>query len=291
MLTVVTGDRALLGALQCGTTIPTDIRIEVKMPSTPLAAQRPTAGSRHKAAPRAKLALAITAAALVLGAILMRVPSPRRPGTAADQAKRLTQAPNSPPQPKPVAATGVPAEARGRPAHAGHVSRAEPDATAIVAPPGAPYIVPAGRSPIPQPGQTIIKPLAAGRLGEATLSFGTGRLHTASRRSPGLAPGPAPRIVPWREADQHLGQTITAEGRVLNARNIGDYCFLNFTRYWRGEFSIVILKKAFTDIPGKPEHHYLHKTIRVTGQVGAHRDRPQIRVYDAKQIRIVDSPR
>ena len=235
MLTAVTGGRALLGALQCGTTIPTDIRIEVKMPSTPRAAQRPTAGSRHKAAQRVKLALAVTAVALALGAILMRVPSPRRPGTAAGQAKRMTQASNSPPQPKPVAATGVPAEARGRPGHTGHDSRAEPDATALVAPPGAPYIVPAGR------------------LGEVALPFGTGRRHTASRRSPELAPGPAPQIVPWR-----------------------------------GEFSIVILKKAFTDIPDKPKHHYLHKTIRVTGQVEAHRDRPQIRVYDAKQIRIVD---
>ena len=47
-------------------------------------------------------------------------------------------------------------------------------------------------------------------------------------------------------------------------------------------------EQAYPQIPGgKPEAYFLNKTVRVTGRVRLHRNRPQIQVRDAEQIEVV----
>ena len=39
---------------------------------------------------------------------------------------------------------------------------------------------------------------------------------------------------------------------------------------------------------GRPDPYFLDKTVRVTGEVSAHRGRPQIKVNDKDQITVVE---
>lgn len=158
------------------------------------------------------------------------------------------------------------------------------------------YLAEAGRSPIPQPGETFDEPLPAPLL--VRLS------PIAPERLPGRQRGNGPGgveadidtvpdaplpVVPWDEAKGHVGQNIVAAGEIVDATNIGNLTFLNFHEDWRDKFYIVVFKEAYPGVPGgKPESYYLDKTIRVTGRVDLHRGRPQIKVYDADQIEVVE---
>lgn len=159
-----------------------------------------------------------------------------------------------------------------------------------------PYIVDAGRSPIPQPGEVFTQPLPAPlliRLSPIAPDRLTGR-HRDS--GPGgveadieTAPDAPRPIVPWNEAKAYVGDTIIVEGEIVDATNIGNLTFLNFHKDWRDKFYVVVFKQAYPGVPGgDPAKHYLDQTIRVTGRVDLHKGRPQIKVYDADQIKVMD---
>ncbi|MFW6336481.1 MAG: hypothetical protein ACOC3G_05075 [Phycisphaeraceae bacterium] len=162
-------------------------------------------------------------------------------------------------------------------------------------PDGEPYIVDAGRSPIPQPGETFdeplpapllirLSPIAPDRLPGRDRGSGPGGVEADVDTAPD-APRP---VVEWDEAKDYVGDTIIVEGEIVDANNIGNLTFLNFHEDWRDKFYIVVFKQAYPGVPGgDPAKHYLDKTIRVTGRVDLHRDRPQMKVYDADQIEVV----
>jgi len=139
----------------------------------------------------------------------------------------------------------------------------------------ATYTVPAGRSPIPRPGETFPDgPIPAKRLAPETT-------RTAEPPAPG-------EVVPWGRAHQHVGQRITVKGRIVNTHNTGSVCFLNFDHNWQDKFYLIVFEDAFADIPRDPADHFRNKTIRATGKVHTHKGRPQIRITNANQIEIVD---
>lgn len=144
-------------------------------------------------------------------------------------------------------------------------------------PPTAPYIVAAGRSPIPRPGETITTPIPAEKLTRP-------EPVTISTRPPPTG------VVPWNEAHQYVGQTITIEGTVVNASKRPSICFLNFIRNWHGKFYVVVFPDLFDAWPASPEKHFLNKVIRVRGRVVLYRQRPQIQVRRKEQIELVNRP-
>lgn len=163
-------------------------------------------------------------------------------------------------------------------------AKPQADAPADTAPPpasvGEPYIAPAGRSPLPMPGEGVAPPMPAGRLiDQAEYEW----------EPPESSTLPAPDgPVAWTEAHKYLGQTITVKGTIVDANNIGQICFLNYDPDWQDKFYIALFKEAFDLLPDPPEQHYLNKTLLVTGKVTLHRDRPQIEVHDVSQIEVVE---
>ncbi|MCE9591270.1 MAG: hypothetical protein K8S99_12175 [Planctomycetes bacterium] len=149
-------------------------------------------------------------------------------------------------------------------------------ATAIAPANGA-----AGRSPLPQPGETIAQPFPANRL-DGQSADPTSPLPTTTIRPP--------PVVPWTLAAQHVDETVTVEGEVVDTYNTGTVCFLNFTRDKKGDFYIIIFQEALKGWPGPPQDYFLNKTIRVTGQVMPHNARTQIRVRNPSQIKLVEEP-
>lgn len=143
------------------------------------------------------------------------------------------------------------------------------------APAHTPAYVPAGRSPLAQPGETIVKPIP----------LQTPQQVTAAQP----APPPAGQAVPWNEAARYVGQSVTVEGAIVATHNTGSVCFLNFTTEPRGgdKFYLITFKDNFGDWPAPPEVHFLNKTVRATGRIDLHNGRPQLKVKDKQQIEII----
>lgn len=140
---------------------------------------------------------------------------------------------------------------------------------------GQPYLCAAGRSPIPNEGERFDKPIPAKRLvddqGDKVLA-----------ENPD---GP----VGWGAAHNYVGQRITVEGTIVNTYNHqGNVCFLNFSEQWRGKFYLPVFKEVFAELPAPPEEFFLNKTLRVTGKVTLHRNRPNIEIHSLKQIEIIE---
>jgi hypothetical protein len=148
-------------------------------------------------------------------------------------------------------------------------------AWALTSPRGMTYLAAAGRSPIPNVGEEIAKPLPFVWLEKPAAQVSTD------------TPGD---VVPWYEAELHVGQTITIEGTIVHASNTGSVCFLNFDPNWREHFYVIIFADAFPMLPDKPELFYMDKKIRVTGQVYRRGGRAQMRIEKENwaQISVVE---
>ena len=147
------------------------------------------------------------------------------------------------------------------------------DSPALAAISSTPYLLPAGRSPLPQPNETFGKPMGYTRLEQVPPD----RLINTDRP-----------VVPWYHAKEHMGQTLIVEGRIVHTRHVGSACFLNFSSDRRDSFYVVLFGASLDVWPQSPQGYFLNKTIQVRGTVTTYRKRPQIRVDHASQITIVD---
>lgn len=182
----------------------------------------------------------------------------------------------TPAEPETVAGESTPAMALKPPA-----DTPKPEPTqAPSAPTGEAYVAANGESPLPKHGEAEAPPIAAKRLI-------TQEAYDAAPPEASTLPAPE-GPVPWTEAHQYLGQTITVKGTVVDTNNIGQICFLNYDADWQDKFYVAMFKEAFELLPDPPETHYLNKTLLVTGKVSLHRDRPQIQVHDVSQIEVVE---
>lgn len=132
------------------------------------------------------------------------------------------------------------------------------------------YRTPAGRSPIPQPDETLGTAIKPGEFLNRQVA----------------AALPPTGVVPWHQADRYMGQTITVEGTVINTHHTGKVCFLNFARDWRGQFHIVIFAKVIGGWDQPPQVYFLNRKVRATGKVYRFEGRPQIRINNSSQITI-----
>jgi len=207
--------------------------------------------------------------ALAAGCLLSTGPAPGRIGSAVEPAgqRSLDRAES---EPAAIAVT----EARGRDAAPASLTSRSPIARST------PYVVAAGRSPIAQPGESIQGPLPARRLAKAN-----------KMAVPPPAPAPSGKAVPWHDAHRHLGQTLTVVGRIVTTHRTESVCFLNFSQQWQDKFYVVIFSDALNSWPQPPEQHFRNKKILVAGKIDTHKNRPQIRVTDPRQITIVADER
>jgi hypothetical protein len=155
---------------------------------------------------------------------------------------------------------------------------AKPAAAAVEAKPASAPAKPAGpRSPFPEPGETLDKPIPPTRLAADDAP------PSKSEDKPA-----ATGVIPWHEAHQHVGEKITVEGVIVLARNTGKVCFLNFSKDWQGKFYVIIFEDALNAWDQPPEKYFLNKKVHITGVVKERKGTPQIQVNQGSQIQVVD---
>lgn len=172
--------------------------------------------------------------------------------------------------------TGDPSNANGTPGEPDTSDTSgAPGATAVAYEPARRYLAAAGRSPYPNAGETITEPMKPRRLASG---------EAAAPPAPG-------EVLPWHRAGNHIGQTITIEGKIVAAHNTGKVVFLNFHKDWRGKFYLVLFSDAIEQINAKhgvtPDKYFLGKTIRLRGKVSSRSGSPQMQVRKADRIEVI----
>lgn len=107
---------------------------------------------------------------------------------------------------------------------------------------------------------------------------------TRARQAPA-----ASKIIPWDQADEHVGKTVTLEGRVVDVRDVrGRMVLLDFAADPAGKLTVVIEAKHFGAFTTPPAKAYKGKLIRVTGEVASYDDTPEVQVTSPEQIKVVE---
>lgn len=110
---------------------------------------------------------------------------------------------------------------------------------------------------------------------------------------PSLSSMAADSVTP-EEAAKMVGKEVTVEFKVQTTGGAANKVFLNSDSDHRSakNFTIVLEKAAQDELAkdkiDRPRDHYKGKTVQVTGKVELFKDKPQIKVTKAKQIKIID---
>jgi endonuclease/exonuclease/phosphatase family metal-dependent hydrolase len=94
-------------------------------------------------------------------------------------------------------------------------------------------------------------------------------------------------VVPFDQAQNYIGQDCLVYGTVVQTRNIGSRCFLNFHPDYRQFFTVVISQADFHKFPEPPEDLYQLKNVEVFGHVVRYGGKPEIIVTSPDQITIM----
>ena len=100
-------------------------------------------------------------------------------------------------------------------------------------------------------------------------------------------------VIPWDKAAEHVGETRTVEGPVVDTKyastSRGTPTFLNVGKSYPdpARFTVVIWGRNRNKFPELPEVLYRGRTIRVTGLISIYRGSPQIEVTEPSAISIV----
>ncbi|MEK6642731.1 MAG: endonuclease/exonuclease/phosphatase family protein [Planctomycetota bacterium] len=94
-------------------------------------------------------------------------------------------------------------------------------------------------------------------------------------------------VIDWKDAGDHIDQQVIVQGQIVQTRNIGKMCFLNFDT--SRSFTAVVRQEHFEAFPQPPEAMYDQKIVRIRGTISVFRDKPQVEVSNPSQITILDA--
>jgi outer membrane protein assembly factor BamB len=96
------------------------------------------------------------------------------------------------------------------------------------------------------------------------------------------------QVIPYTQARQYAGQTVTVEGPLQFVFNNYLAVYLGFKNPHQGEFKIRILKKDWSNFAAPPETIYkVGQTVRVTGEITWYQGDPTIYVEDPSEIQVI----
>jgi len=94
-------------------------------------------------------------------------------------------------------------------------------------------------------------------------------------------------IIPWQDAGDYLGQTITVSGRIVRANDTGKITFLNFSKD-RDQFVAVVFADDYGEFSTPPAELYEGKEVWVTGEIDSYKGAPQIVLSNPDQVEVFD---
>jgi len=101
----------------------------------------------------------------------------------------------------------------------------------------------------------------------------------------------ADATIPWNEAEAHVGETATVEGRVLGIHCSPTSCLLAFDPTFN-RFTAVVQAKDFKSLPPETLNaNYVGRPVRVHGKIELLEKKPEIMVGRPEDLELVVSPK
>src|SRR6185503_6516027 len=95
--------------------------------------------------------------------------------------------------------------------------------------------------------------------------------------------------IPWNEAEGHVGETVTVEGRVLGIHCSPTSCLLAFDPTFN-RFTAVVQAKDFKSLsPEMLNAQYVGRPVRVTGTIQLLDRKPEIVIAKPDDIQVITS--
>jgi len=116
----------------------------------------------------------------------------------------------------------------------------------------------------------------------APVAFG----QPVAQTQPAGAPTGGLMLINWQDAGKHVGEKVIVQGRIVQAKNIGALCFLNFDA--GRSFTAVVRQANYKNFPKSPDQMYGGKLVQITGRIGVFRGKPELEVMSASSVRIID---
>jgi hypothetical protein len=106
-----------------------------------------------------------------------------------------------------------------------------------------------------------------------------------------LSTAAADETIPWEEADKHIGEEATVEGRVVAVHCSLISCLLAFEPSFN-RFTMVVQARSFDALPpDELERRYVGKRVRVHGKIEDRDGKPEIVVESFDAIRLAGEKR
>ena len=98
-------------------------------------------------------------------------------------------------------------------------------------------------------------------------------------------------IIKLEEVGKHVGDSVTVCGKVFSGRYLESASntptFINLGAAYPSQLLTIVIwgdvRKQFT---GKPEDDWMNKDVCVTGRIALYKEKPQIVIYDSKQVKL-----
>jgi endonuclease/exonuclease/phosphatase family metal-dependent hydrolase len=101
-----------------------------------------------------------------------------------------------------------------------------------------------------------------------------------------LPPDAGLPVIDWKDAAKYMGQEVIVQGKIVQTRNIGRHCFLNFDV--DRSFTAIIHQEGLANFKDPPEQTYDQKLVRVRGTISDYKGKAQLEVIKPEQITILD---
>src|ERR1043166_1250617 len=101
-----------------------------------------------------------------------------------------------------------------------------------------------------------------------------------------LPPDAGLPVIDWKDAAKYMGQEVIVQGKIVQTRNIGRHCFLNFDV--DRTFTAIIHQEGLANFKDPPEQTYDQKLVRVRGTISDYKGKAQLEVIKPEQIPILD---
>lgn len=108
----------------------------------------------------------------------------------------------------------------------------------------------------------------------------------AEDKPPALPADAGIPVIDWKDAAHHIDKLVIVQGKIVQTRNIGRICFLNFDP--ARSFTAIVREASYPNFSTPPEEMYDQKIVRIRGVISEYNGKPQIEVVRPGQVSILD---
>lgn len=90
------------------------------------------------------------------------------------------------------------------------------------------------------------------------------------------------------EFEKHYGEFVIIDGEITKTYAGEKLVTFKFNKNFQTKLTLVLFKRYYDIFPEEPQKYYLNQKVRVTGFLKKYKDKPEIILYNPKQLEIME---